>query len=66
MKRYLQTFAVILLFAGGCIFMSLNGKPHAYYLISIIFFIACGWYAGKTKFMQLPSKGSENTPKYQK
>ena len=52
MKRYLQFFAVILLFAGGCIFMSLNGKPHAYYLISILFFIACGWYARYTKFMQ--------------
>lgn len=48
--KVIQFLIVIVLLAGAIIFMTLNGKPHAYLLLSLVCAFACGWYAKKTNF----------------
>jgi len=53
MSKTIQFIIVLALFAGAIIFMTLNGKPHAYHFLSLVCAIACGWYAKKTNFGKL-------------
>jgi len=47
--RYLKIVIPVVLFALAVVFMTLNGKPHAYHLLSLICAIACGWFAKVAK-----------------